>query len=284
MRKQANPLSILILLAYTAVTLVPVLWLVLTSIKEPADTGALPPRFIPSDQAPADSYEFRVSFASYTRLFEDEETLRYLINSVLIAGVSTVASVLLGAFAAYAFSRFHFAGSKDWQFFILSTRMLPPLAVAVPISWMYGYAGLNDTHFGLILLYTCFNLSFSTWMMKVFLDEIPKAFEEAALMDGYSRGHVLFKIVLPQAKIGLLATSVFCFVSAWNEYAFALTLTSTQAVTVPVHLHSVIGDTSVVPWGPLAAGSVLFLTPVVAFGMLMRRHLVTGVTFGGVKG
>jgi multiple sugar transport system permease protein len=158
------------------------------------------------------------------------------------------------------------------------------LAVAVPISFMYSRIGILDTRFGLILLYTCFNLSFATWMMKAFIDEIPAAYEEAAMLDGHSRLEALVRVVLPQAAPGLAATAVFSLISAWNEYAFALTLTSTDAVTMPVRIHSIIGDSGTVPWAPLAAAATLFLLPIVFFGLMMRKHLVRGATFGAVKG
>ncbi len=284
MKHQTNPLRISLLMLYAFLALAPIIWMVLTSIKLPADTAALPPRIFPGLQAPEDSFWFRFTWINFQRFFAEGETLQYLFNSFFVSIVSTFTSVLFGTLAAYGFSRFRFRGSKDWQFFILSTRMLPPLAVAVPISFMYSRMGLYDTRFGLILLYTCFNLSFSTWMMKAFLDEIPLAFEEAALLDGYSRFAILRKIIIPQASAGITATAVFCLIASWNEYAFALTLTSTRAVTMPVRIHAIIGDTSIIPWGPLAAGAVLFMCPMIIFGFFMRKHLLRGITFGTVKG
>lgn len=280
----ASPLRVVVLLAYAILSLSPVIYMVLTAFKLPADTAALPPRILPGPAAPEGTFWFRFSLSNFSRILSDADTLRYLFNSVFISIVSTAASVGFGTLAGYGFSRFRFRGGKDALFFVLSTRMLPPLAVAVPISFMYSRLGLLDTRFGLILLYTCFNLSFSTWMMKAFIDEIPQAYEEAAMLDGYSRLEALFKVVLPEAAPGMAATAVFCLISAWNEYAFALTLTSTDAVTMPVRIHAIIGDLSMVPWGPLAAASVLFLMPMVFFGLLMRKHLVRGVTFGAVKG
>jgi multiple sugar transport system permease protein len=282
--RSGTAIRILLLAAYAAACLAPVLWLLLTGVKLPADTAALPPRILPGAMAPENSLWFRFSAANFSRILSDADTLRYLCNSVLISTVSTAASVSLGFLAGYGFSRFRFRGGKDALFFILSTRMLPPLAVAVPISFMYSRLGLLDTHFGLILLYTCFNLSFSTWMMKAFIDEIPAAYEEAAMLDGYSRLQALFRVVLPHASTGIAATAVFCLISAWNEYAFALTLTNTEAVTMPVRIHAIIGDSSIIPWGPLAAAATFFSLPMVVFGLLMRKHLLRGVTYGAVKG
>ncbi len=275
---------ITVLMLYAFISLTPILWMVLTAIKLPADTVALPPRFLPSDSAPESSFLFRFSWGNFDRLFADTETMQYLWNSIVVASFSTLASVAFGTLAGYGFSRFPFRGSKNWLFFILSTRMLPPLAVAIPISFMYSRLALFDTRFGLILLYTCFNLSFSTWMMKLFFDEIPVDYEEAAMLDGHSRPSAFFRIVLPQAVSGLLATAIFCLITSWNEYAFALTLTSTEAVTMPVRIHAIIGDTGILPWGLLAAAALLFLAPIVLFSLLMRKHLVQGVSFGAVKG
>ncbi len=280
----AAPLRAMLLAAYAMISLSPIVWMVITSVKHPADTAALPPRFLPGASAPENSFWFRFTLGNFQKVLADADTLRYFLNSILVSAGSTVASVTIGTLAGYGFSRFPFRGSRDGLFFILSTRMLPPLAVAVPISFMYSRVGLLDTRFGLILLYTCFNLSFTTWMMKAILDEIPLAYEEAAMLDGHSRLEALVRVVLPSAIPGLAATAVFSLISAWNEYAFALTLTSTDAVTMPVRIHAIIGDNSSIPWGPLAAASVLFLMPIVFFGLMMRRHLVRGVTFGAVKG
>lgn len=274
----------LLLAVYVLFAMAPIVWMGITSIKFSADTAALPPRFLPGNSAPENSFWFRFTFDNFARVLADADTLRYFINSVFVSVISTIASVSIGTPAGYGFSRFPFRGSQDGLFFILSTRMLPPLALAVPISFMYSRLGILDTRFGLILLYTCFNLSFTTWMMKAIMDDIPLAFEEAAMLDGHSRWEALRKVVLPSALPGIAATSVFSLISAWNEYAFALTLTSTDAVTMPVRIHAIIGDNSSIPWGPLAAASVLFLLPIAAFGLLMRKHLVRGVTFGAVKG
>ncbi|MDB5048606.1 MAG: sugar transporter permease [Fibrobacteres bacterium] len=278
------PVRAVFLAAYAMISLAPVCYMVLTGFKLPADTAALPPRFLPGLTAPENSFWFRFTLGNFQRILADAETLRYLFNSVFVSVCSTVLSVAVGSLAGYGFSRFPFRGGRDALFFVLSTRMLPPLAVAVPISFMYSRLGILDTRFGLILLYTCFNLSFTTWMMKAFIDEIPTAYEEAAMLDGHSRLEALLRVVLPQAAPGIAATAVFSLISAWNEYAFALTLTSTDAVTMPVRIHAIIGDNSAIPWGPLSAAASLFLLPIVFFGLAMRKHLIRGVTFGAVKG
>ena len=160
---------------------------------------------------------------------------RRFLNSIIIAVISTFLAVAMGTITAYGFSRFKMPGENDWLFFILSTRMLPPVVVAIPMFLMYRAVGLVDTHIGLIILYTAFNLSFSVWLMKGFIDEIPKEYEEAALVDGYTRMEAFFKIVLPQATTGIAATAVFCFITAWNEYAFALMMTNKRADRAALH-------------------------------------------------
>lgn len=203
-------------------------------------------------------------------------------NSLIIAGTSTVLAVTFGLLAAYAFSRFDIQGKPDFLFFILSTRMLPPVVVTIPIFLMYRQLGIYDTHIGMILLYTVFNLSLSVWLLKGFLDEIPKEYEEAALVDGYSRMQAFRKVVLPQAATGIAATTVFCLIFAWNEYAFSLMLTSDVARTMPPSIASTQGAGGV-EWAIIATASMLFLIPVVVITFALRQHLLRGVTFGAIR-
>jgi multiple sugar transport system permease protein len=206
-----------------------------------------------------------------------------LWNSVIIAGLSTVASVTLGLFAAYAFSRFKVPGKDDLMFFILSTRMLPAVVVTIPLFLMYRQLGLHDRHLGMIILYTVFNLSFSVWLLKGFIDEIPKEYEEAALVDGYTRLQAFFRVVLPQAVTGIAATTVFCLIFAWNEYAFSLMLTSQRARTAPVSIATMMGRGGI-EWTAIAAGSLGFLIPVVIVTFTLRKYLLRGITFGAIRG
>jgi multiple sugar transport system permease protein len=204
------------------------------------------------------------------------------LNSLIIAVTSTVLAISMGTITAYGFSRFRVKGEADLLFFILSTRMLPPIVVAIPMFLMYRAVGLNDTHIGLIILYTAFNVSFAVWLMKGFIDEIPKEYEEAALVDGYTRMQAFFKIVLPEAATGIAATAVFCFITAWNEYAFALILTNRRAQTAPPFIPSQVG-TGLQDWTVIAAGTVLFLLPVAIFTFLLRNHLLRGMSFGAIR-
>ncbi|PDQ17861.1 sugar ABC transporter permease [Mesorhizobium sanjuanii] len=204
------------------------------------------------------------------------------MNSLIVAITSTILAVGMGTFTAYGFSRFKIKGEQDLLFFILSTRMLPPVVVAIPMFLMYRVVGLNDTHWGLIILYTAFNLSFSVWLMKGFMDEIPREYEEAALVDGYTRMEAFFKIVLPEAATGIAATAVFCFITAWNEYAFALIMTNRRAQTAPPFIPSQVGS-GLPDWTVIAAGTFLFLLPVAIFTFLLRKHLLRGMSFGAIR-
>jgi len=268
----------------------PLFWMGLSSLKRQADTINPHVKFVPSlaPVADPDSHAFELTGAAYSGLNvvhagAQASFWEHLANSVIVGVLSTLASVLLGTSCAYGFSRFRIAGAKDWLFFILSTRFMPPLAVVVPVLMMYRKLDLQGTHAGLVLLYTVFNLSLSVWLMKGFLDEIPRAFEEAALVDGYSRLQAFVRVVLPEARTGMAVTAVFCLISAWNEYGFAMTLNSSGAVTVPAYFAGLQGNIEGMPWPQIAAGALVFVAPIVLFTILVRGHLLRGVTFGTIK-
>jgi len=272
---------------YALLATAPLYWIAATSLKSDDAATAKTVSYLPGPGG-GDARTFAPTAASYAELGEpipgtDHGYWHYLVNSLIIGALSTLASVALGTACAYGFSRFRIPGAQDWLFFILSTRFLPPLAVVVPVLIMYRQFELTDSHLGLIVLYTGFNLSLAVWLMKGFIDDIPRAFEEAALVDGYSRMAAFFRIILPQARTGMAVTAVFCLISAWNEYAFALTLNKNSAVTVPVFFAGLQGSTQGVPWPRVAAGVLIFVVPVVVFTVLVRRHLLRGVTFGTVK-
>ncbi len=250
---------------------------VLWKRKEPTDTGKLRFAFV--------GPTLFATIAVCIVLANNGSAYFYqLFNSVIIAGGSTILAVGLGTLSAYAFSRFNIAGKDDLLFFILSTRMLPPVVVVIPIYLMYSALGLRDTHFGLILLYTTFNVSFAVWLMKGFIDEIPTEYEDAALVDGYTRFQTFLRVVLPQSVTGMAATAVFCLITAWNEFAFAIVLTEVggRAATAPPSITSATGSTGM-DWGKIAAATFVFLLPVAIFTFLMRSHLLRGVTFGAIK-
>ncbi|MFN8458757.1 MAG: carbohydrate ABC transporter permease [Anaerolineae bacterium] len=301
-----NVRAILIIIL-ALVGLVPIIIMGLTSFKSRADIVTVPPKLI--FQPTLEGFVFLLTERSQISKARQEEAQKNidqlglfervalengqvingpsdfamrLRNSLIIAGGSTIASVVLGVFAAYAFSRFSIPGKDDLLFFILSTRMLPAVVVAVPIFLMFRQVGLHDTHLGMIILYTVFNLSLTVWLLKGFIDEIPKEYEEAALVDGYTRLQAFFKIVLPQAATGIAATTVFALIFAWNEYAFALMLTSEDARTAPPAIATMQGRGGI-EWSAIAAGSLAFLIPVVIVTFALRKHLLRGVTFGAIR-
>ena len=289
---------------YALITMIPLFWIVITSMKSPPDSISYPPKIF-----------FEPSIEGYCNLFTNQtrQTPEYLAtlpppqndcevvtrernmvivgpsnflkrfaNSLIIAFGSTALSVLLGTIAAYGFSRFKVPFKDDLLFFILSTRMMPPIAVAIPIYLMYRELGLSDTKLGMILLYTAVNVSLAVWLLKGFIDEIPREYEEAAMIDGYTRLQAFRKVVLPQATTGIVATAIFCMIFAWNEYAFAVLLTSGEAQTAPPFIPTIIGEGGM-DWPAVGAGTTLFLIPILVFTILLRKHLLRGITFGAVR-
>ena len=309
-QRTTNRIAIVVVLIATIIFLAPIYWIASTAFKPRSLATSVPPTvffqpeitpFIklftkrvqltkpvdPEVYAAAPWWEQRIYDGGerVLRVGDSVQLSAYpdrFMNSLIVAVISTVLAVGLGTITAYGFSRFKIAGENDLLFFILSTRMLPPIVIAIPMYLMYREVGLNDTHLGLILLYTAFNLSFSVWLMKGFMDEIPKEYEEAALVDGYTRMQSFFKIVLPEAATGIAATAVFCFITAWNEYAFALILTNRRAQTAPPFIPAQIGS-GLTDWTVIAAGTFLFLLPVAIFTFALRGHLLRGVTFGAIR-
>jgi len=283
-------LRALVIAPYFVLATLPLAWLALTSIKTYEDTISTHAKFVPwvSPGSSEESPKFEATLEAYRNLSKPvagtaRSFYHYLGNSILIGLVATIAAVGLGTLCAYGFSRFRLPGSKDWLFFILSTRFLPPLAVVVPVVVMYRQFSLENTHLGLILLYVSFNLSLAVWLMKGFVDEIPRAFEEAALVDGYSRIQAFVRVIIPQASTGMAVTAVFCLISSWNEFGFAMTLNNYEAKTVPVYFAGLQGNIEGVPWPQIASGMMIFVAPIVLFTVLVRKHLLKGVTFGTIK-
>ena len=293
----------ILVVTYALVTIMPLAWIIATGFKSPADAIAYPPKLVyePTLEGYVNLFTTRSRATPealeqlgppetwYDRIVRQYDMVisgpsRYgerFLNSIIIGFGSTFLSIFLGTLAAYAFSRFRVPLKDDLMFFILSTRMMPPIAVAIPIFLMFRQLGLSDTHLGMILLYTAVNLSLSVWLLKGFIDEIPVEYEEAALIDGYTRFQAFYKVVLPQATTGIASTAIFCLIFAWNEYAFAVLLTSGTAQTAPPFIPTIIGVGK--DWPAVAAGATLFLVPVMVFTILLRKHLLRGITFGAVR-
>ena len=293
-----------LVMLYALVTMIPLVWIFLTGFKSPPDSIAYPPKvfFDPTMEGYVNLFTTRTRQTSeyieslgppqtwYDEIVRKRNMViagpskfadRY-INSIVIGFGSTFLAVFLGTLAAYGFSRFKVPLKDDLLFFILSTRMMPPIAVAIPIYLMYRTLGLSDTALGMILLYTAVNISLAVWLLKGFIDEIPREYEEAAVVDGYSRLQAFWKVVLPQARTGIAATAIFCLIFAWNEYAFVLLLTSGTAQTAPPYIPLIIGEGGL-DWPAVAAGTTLFLLPIVFFTVVLRNQLLRGITFGAVR-
>lgn len=275
------PKSVRSVLAYIAIGvalfayLFPLGWMIATSLKQYTDVNAMPPHFT-----------FVPTFENYVKIFsskDGQEFMGQLGGSTLVSVISTALAVLMGTLAAYSFSRFKIKAKGDALFFILSTRMLPPVVVLVPVFLMFRSLGLLNTLTGLTLLYTTVGVAFATWLMKGFTDDVPPEYEEAALLDRYSRLRAMQKTVLPLVVPGMATTAVFVFLNAWNEYAFGYFLSGAKALTAPPSITAVIGGGSI-PWNEVAARAIVFLIPAAVFTFLMRNHLLRGMTFGAIKG
>ncbi|WP_119387942.1 carbohydrate ABC transporter permease [Taklimakanibacter lacteus] len=257
--------------AVTVIFLFPVYWLFMISFKTADEIYHVPPVWYPS----------QLQLGSYLVLFRDGDVLA-ILNSFIVAGVSSLLAMIFGTFCAYSLARFR-TGGEHLAMWIISQRMIPPIAIVFPIFLIYVHFGWVDTYFGLILLYTAFNLPYVIWMMRGYIADIPLELEESALVDGCTRWQTLWKVVFPMARSGLMATAVFTFVFAWNDFIFALILTRTEVITFPVQLTHYFGGQSNF-WSKIAAMSVLGTLPIFVAVTIMQRYLVRGISLGAVKG
>jgi multiple sugar transport system permease protein len=262
---------------YLVYSIGPLLWLLISSVKSRMDMFTMPPKLI-----------FNLDWSGYQAVFAIGSAkqsaaaigvVNALINSVLISVLGTFFAVLFGTMAGYAASRFDFRGKGDFMFFVLSTRMIPPIAVLVFYHIMFSQLGLADTRLGLIIIDTFINVGLATWIMKGFFDGVPTEVESIALINGYTRFYAFKNLVLPMVKGGIAATAGFCFIFAWNEFAFASIISTTAAKTLPVKISSAMGATGV-EWTQICAAGVVLVIPVIIFFYLIRRHLLMGMTFG----
>jgi multiple sugar transport system permease protein len=249
----------------------PVYWLFIISFKTPDEIFAFPPVWYPES----------IQFANYRVLFKDGDAAT-VGNSLILASVSTFFAMILGTIAAYSLVRFK-TGGENLAVWIISQRMMPPVAIVFPLFLLYVWLGWVDTYIGLILLYTAFSLPYVIWMMRGYIEDIPLELEESALVDGCTRWEVLWKVVFPMARTGLFATAVFTFIFAWNDFLFALVLTRTEVTTYTVQVTHYFGGQSNL-WAKIAAMSVLGTIPVFFTVAVMQRYLVRGISMGAVKG
>jgi len=265
------------------ITLFPFYWLFTTSLKQPLHVSRGPKYFPYIDYQP--------TTAHWEYLFNEqgEVTIRHFRNSLIAASGSTVLAVLIGSMAGYGLSRFRYEWrfprwkNNDIAFWIISQRFLPPALFVVPFLMLYSALGLVDTHFGLIIVYTMFNIPFAVWIMRDFFNTLPSDLEESALVDGATRWQAFLRIVLPLSTPGLVSVAIFSFVFSWNEFLYALMLTNFQAITMPV-LIAGQNNTRGIQWWYISALTLTAVAPVVIVGLLLERFITRGLVAGAIKG
>jgi multiple sugar transport system permease protein len=260
------------LVLFMLFVLLPLYWVIITSIKPTSDYLVVPPVWFPAEP----------TIVHYTAALFSYRGLRALVNSLIVSTVSTVLSTILGTMMAYSLARFNLGG-KHLAFWVLSQRFLPPVAIILPIFLLFRGWKLYDTHIGLILAYTFMTLPLTVWMMYAYFRQLPKSLEEAALVDGLSRWQTLWKIAVPLAAPGIVAAAVFAFIAVWTEFFFALILTSRHAFTLPTVFRAFLGFQGA-QYGEACALATTSLVPSIVLGMLVQKHLVRGLTLGAVRG
>jgi multiple sugar transport system permease protein len=257
-----------------AFAIIPLLWMILTSLKTnreiTQDTSLIPES---------------LTTANYISLFSGREFGAYLTNSIIVTSVSVAIALILGTQAAYVLARFRLRGGVERYvgFSLLMVRLLPPIVIIIPIFLVTQQLGLLNTQLSLIVVYAAFNVTIVVWMMESFFREIPVDLEEAAMVDGDTRFTAFRRIVLPLAAPGLVATGIFAMITTYNEFLFALVLTSTPAAeTMPIGAATLIGRINV-DWGAMSAAGVVGALPIVIFSIFVQKHLVRGLTMGAVK-
>jgi len=253
------------------IILFPPFILLLTSIKTEVEALSYPPKWI-----------FTPTIRNFIEIFKTAPFHRFILNSIIVASMNTLISLGLGSLAAYSLARYKFRGSENIAFWILSVRMMPPVAGIIPIYIIMKHLQLLDTVWALIIIYLTFNLPFVVWMMKGFFEDLPKEIEECALIDGCTDFRVFRKIALPLVAPGLAATAILIFIFSWNEFLFALILTGSKSATLPVGIMTFIKETGI-SWGYMTAGGILALIPVIIFTVIVQKNLVKGLTLGALK-
>jgi len=267
-----DALSYLVLTVAAILTLFPVAWALLTSFKQRTDIFTATPVFF-----------FTPTLRNYIVIFSGEYIWHIrLLNSFIIAGTTTLICVMIGALAAYGFTRYDWGHADSVANWILSIRFLPAVAVAIPWFIIFNYLRLLDTYVAVIITYITFTLPFAVWLLRGFFVAIPRELDEAALTEGYSRLEILLKIIFPLAKPGIIITSIFSMIFAWNEFLFALLLTRANTMTTPVALSTFLQG-FLVEWGPLFAATMVTTLPFIIAVIILQKHIVRGLTLGAVS-
>jgi multiple sugar transport system permease protein len=270
----ANILTYAILVVLAIFCIAPILWTLLTSFKYEADIVTSKIIYFPT----------RFTFDNYVKIWTQSNYPKMVLNSAAVTGLTVCICALTGTFAAYAFSRLNFPGRSQLMLAYLVVRMFPAVMMIIPLFLLMQAVGLLDNKIGLALAYTSFLLPLFVWMLKGFFDSAPKELENAARIDGSTRVGAMFRIVIPIARNGLVATCVFVGIASWNEYLFALMLTTSDGSrTWPVGLQLMVGEFQL-PLGMLAAGGMISILPVMILFGIVQRIMVAGITAGAVKG
>ncbi len=264
-------LRVLALVVILCFVLIPVLWIATTAIKYKIEMFKLPPSIL-----------FKPTLSNFIYIFKTMPVARWTINSTSISLGTMILSMILGVPAGYAFSRVKFRGAKLILMFILSTRALPPVIIVLPFRIIMNTVGLFGTRIAVILLDTVYNSAFTAWLMSGIFKGIPVELEEAAIMDGCSPMGAFLKVALPLSKPGLVTSALFAFIFSWNDFLFALSLTSPRTATLPLGMLSTYGIMSV-GWTYMAALGLIAIAPVVLLSLLLQKYYISGLTFGGVK-
>ena len=257
----------------TVIFLFPLVWVLGLSLKTRLQVFADPPLFLWSPTL--ENYETVLNRADFLKAF---------VNSLLTSSGAVTLSLCVGVPAAYAIARFPFRGRSFLFFGLLAMRMLPPIAVLVPMYILFSQLGLTTTRFSVILAYTTFSLPLVVWIMRGFFEDLPRELEESAWVDGASRYAAFRHVVLPLIRPGLVAASILCLQLAWNDFLFAAVLTNNNSRTLPVLMAAFTGGDSGTDWGGMTASGVLVILPVIIFSIAAQRHLVAGLSSGAVKG
>lgn len=254
--------------------LLPVYWLLVTSLKPASETFAYPPTLFPRE----------LTLDAYAQLFENTQLLRNLVNSVVVSVATAVLSVIVASYMAFAFSKYRFRGRRSLMSFVLSSQLFPQSLLLITLYAVFSVTGLLNTYLAVILSFTTFTLPLCVWMLKGFFDTIDDSLIEAAKVDRASRLRIIHSIVLPISAPGLVAAGLFAFIRGWNDLIFALTLTGPERQTLPPGLVNAFVGEALVQWAPLMAASLVTALPVVIAFIALQRHLVGGISAGAVKG
>ena len=262
-----------------AIICVPGLWVVLNSLRPTVEIMAKPPVWIPSELN-LDNYR-----AMFGKVGEGGvPVVQYFTNSLIISTTSTVIALLVGMAGGYAFARYRFKGKAAIFIGLMLTRAVPGVALSLPLFIVMAKTGLIDTHVGLILVYVALNVPFTIWLTDGFFRQVPVELAEAAEIDGCTRWQAFWKVEFPVARAGVASAGIFAFLTSWNEYALASQLTrSTFSKTMPVGLRDFTSEFTI-NWGGMCALAVLMIIPALILTFLVQKHLIAGLTFGGVKG